>query len=377
MALTALATTGCSTGGTESTPQLPSDTITVTMDDTDTNETATTATTTVEATAAPTTVPPTTTTISLEQATNTWAQLVAGATFATTSPWRSGDDLYAVAHSDDSALLPPDGAGYALHTFDGADWKAVQVVPNEDCRSMPGSCTASVLGANTSNPVLYLEWCCPMVQPNWSGPIGSTWQVNAGRLEPAVDNNVIYATRTSDTTLLGEVCTKVWLFGTQDQACVEPTTSTYTVQDNGVIDITTSVSTQDASFSVCIASGGGECVERLDIRYDERCQIEPASATNFSLEMCEYGGWVSVAERRLAELGFAVITDGYYDPGERPSVVAFQQAYSLDPDGYIGPASWRALFPEYNCNNNPQAGMCQYGDTNNDGLFGPGDIFCD
>jgi murein DD-endopeptidase MepM/ murein hydrolase activator NlpD len=54
---------------------------------------------------------------------------------------------------------------------------------------------------------------------------------------------------------------------------------------------------------------------------------------------------VTVVERRLLELGYAVEVDRYFDSGTHRAVRRFQRSEGLRPDGIVGPATWRALFP--------------------------------
>src|SRR3954447_19770967 len=45
----------------------------------------------------------------------------------------------------------------------------------------------------------------------------------------------------------------------------------------------------------------------------------------------------------LTARGFAVEADGYFEPGTRSAVKAFQRAHELDDDGIVGPFTWAAL----------------------------------
>ena len=57
------------------------------------------------------------------------------------------------------------------------------------------------------------------------------------------------------------------------------------------------------------------------------------------------GAAVTAVERRLLELGYAVEVDRYFDWGTHRAVRRFQRSERLRPDGVVGAATWRALFP--------------------------------
>lgn len=63
------------------------------------------------------------------------------------------------------------------------------------------------------------------------------------------------------------------------------------------------------------------------------------------LRLGSSGAAVFAVERRLRQLGYAVEPDRYFDRGTHRAVRSFQNSESLRPDGIVGPATWRALFP--------------------------------
>lgn len=383
IALTAVFASAC---GSPSGPNAGANDIMVTLSNASASPTPTTESAPIITDAPPTTVTAatpaetTTTTISIESSKNAWRELIQGATYPTTQPWRSDAGIYALAYSSDTGLSPAARTGYVLHTFDGTSWTGSDDIGGTDCNNMPQSCTISLIGARTQQPVIFVSWCCPMNHPVWSGPISAAYQVDNGRIVEAVSGKDYYFSYSEgDDFWEEENCSFFWMSGTPDEQCVEWSTTRYTVQADGQVETATSTRTVEASFTTCMESSYAPegCVLETTIRYDPRCEFDPVWTGAFSLEQCEYGGWVLMAERKLVTLGFSMIADGYYDPGEVPTIIAFQNQNRLDADGYIGPGSWRALFPEYDCAINPQGGLCAGGDTNNDGVFGPGDIFPD
>ncbi len=63
------------------------------------------------------------------------------------------------------------------------------------------------------------------------------------------------------------------------------------------------------------------------------------------LRLGSSGAAVAAIERRLLELDYAVEVDRYFDSGTHRAVRRFQRSEGLRPDGIVGPATWRALFP--------------------------------
>jgi len=378
--LTTALLAGCSSGDSGGGDAADSDIVDVTLasesntpTSTTTNQTTTTSITTT--TSAPSTTNPpetTTTTIPIKASRTAWANLTGNAAYATSQPWSSDGVIHAVAHSSDTGLSPSARTGFVLHTFDGTQWTGSVDIGGTDCNSMPQSCTIDLIGEATQRPVLYMSWCCPMNHPAWSGPIAAAFQVNDGRVLPAVDGKEYFFAFGPDSDSWAEdTCTTYWLSGTPDEQCVEWLTTEYTVRPDGRIDTADSARTEEAAFTVCMEHVMDQgCQLETIIKYDSRCEIDPVWTLAFSLEKCEYGGWVLMAELRLVELGYSVIADGYYDPGEVPTIVAFQNQNGLDADGYIGRGTWSAIFPDLVCT------AVQYcDDINDDGVFGPGDIF--
>jgi putative chitinase len=54
---------------------------------------------------------------------------------------------------------------------------------------------------------------------------------------------------------------------------------------------------------------------------------------------------VKILQRRLGAIGFdAGIPDGIFGRGTRKAVKHFQRVSQLKADGYVGPATWKALW---------------------------------
>ncbi|MFM7125408.1 MAG: peptidoglycan-binding domain-containing protein, partial [Actinomycetota bacterium] len=90
----------------------------------------------------------------------------------------------------------------------------------------------------------------------------------------------------------------------------------------------------------------------------------------------QYGYWFNDFERSLAKIGYGVIFDGFYDSSEIDIIKRFQRDHGLDPDGLVGPLTWRAALPSSVCA--PAADVSGEStcsdDWNDDGVYGPGDV---
>lgn len=324
--------------------------------------------------------PPTTPPVTLADAERAWSGVVATAAFSSTAPWVQQGRFFAVAHVDDSraggAAAPAAVGinGFAVHEFDGTVWTPSAALPDDNCASMPGSCTISLVGATTARPVVVISWCCPMGHPFSGGPMATAWQIGEAGVTAAGPEQYFFGGASGDDGWSVDTCGRTWFAGTPDEDCVVHRTTTYTVLADGSTSRDVRDTENGSSITVCIESVGESCGFESVIRFDARCRVDPSYATAFSLEPCEYGWWVAYAEQRLSSRGFAVTVDGYYDHDERDAVVGFQRAAGLDADAFIGPATWRALFPDQRTCPVGDGTVWVCGDTNEDGIFGPGDI---
>ena len=55
------------------------------------------------------------------------------------------------------------------------------------------------------------------------------------------------------------------------------------------------------------------------------------------------GAEVKYLQRLLTNHGFTLSTDGVFGPKTEAAVIAFQAANDLDPDGIVGPLTWKTL----------------------------------
>src|SRR5436190_21488061 len=66
-----------------------------------------------------------------------------------------------------------------------------------------------------------------------------------------------------------------------------------------------------------------------------------------TLRLGTHGNEVRQIEQRLKDLNlYGGPIDGAFGGGVESGVKAFQRSHRLDPDGVVGPDTWRALFPE-------------------------------
>lgn len=318
---------------------------------------------------ATTTVPP----ILLADAQEAWTPVVADAVYATLDPWQQQDRFFAVAHADDTPQNQENVTGFTVYEFDGSTWEPRYAIPYEDCSFWPDACSLDIVTVGSAAAVLLLSWCCPMGDPRGGGPISTAWSVTSAGLQAATDDQYFFGSSIETDGWSTTFCSKVWFFDTADEQCVIYQTSVYTLRPDGAISTNVQETVVPASFTTCIESVGEECTFLTTVEFDPSCTFDPIYVLGFSLEACEISWWIAYAERELSSQGFDMIFDGYYSPDEVSAVKKFQQANGLEADGYIGPATWRALFPDQQlCSPAPDEWVC--GDTNEDGVFGPGDI---
>ena len=62
-----------------------------------------------------------------------------------------------------------------------------------------------------------------------------------------------------------------------------------------------------------------------------------------TLRIGDHGPTVKIAQERLLDHGYEIMTDGVFGPGTENIVREFQEANGLMPDGVVGPNTWAAL----------------------------------
>lgn len=87
---------------------------------------------------------------------------------------------------------------------------------------------------------------------------------------------------------------------------------------------------------------------------------------------------VRTVQRLLTHHGHAVLADGVFGPATQAAVTSFQGDEGLDPDGIVGPLTWKALLVQVAAGSNGEAVLAVQGQLRYqgwrlgvDGAFGP------
>ena len=94
-----------------------------------------------------------------------------------------------------------------------------------------------------------------------------------------------------------------------------------------------------------IAALGGKVSIRRFVKWTDNPKPTPPPVplTGPELKLGSSGAPVKVLQQRLNAHGAKLSVDGVFGPNTLASVVAFQKAHNLTPDGVVGPLTWAAL----------------------------------
>ena len=77
---------------------------------------------------------------------------------------------------------------------------------------------------------------------------------------------------------------------------------------------------------------------------DEVPPAKPVKDDPATIRQGDQGGLVKRLQKRLKALGFEPgLPDGNFGSHTKQAVQGFQQSAGLEPDGVVGPLTWRAL----------------------------------
>ena len=122
-------------------------------------------------------------------------------------------------------------------------------------------------------------------------------------------------------------------------------------------------------YSYCTSGDPYNCESYGYLWPTASCPVYQSSSYKFPVRRCETGAWVNMIAYALQDFDGKKFNDefgvGLFDEELETRIKNFQQQRKLEVDGLVGANTWRALL-----------GNADYdsGDTNNDGLYGPGDI---
>lgn len=307
----------------------------------------------------------------------------------TRTPFVSGDGVYAFAKLSDLKETDPSSSytTMVLLSWEQATWTPIQQFEST-CLTIP-SCDISLFGAGLlTSPIITFSWCCPAGAAPIELPEASLLQIVDGKLIDFLDPSytssefsVQYVNFETDTQFTVVECLESSEYYIPDIGpngiCNHLVETVYRFGSDGSPQVETKESFMRTPISECLLSiPDGECLLMVDINPSDSCPDPIRNDDGFPLRPCQYGYWFNDFERSLAKIGYGVIVDGFYDSSEIDIIKRFQRDHGLDPDGLVGPLTWRAALPSSVCA--PAADVSGEStcsdDWNDDGVYGPGDV---
>lgn len=124
--------------------------------------------------------------------------------------------------------------------------------------------------------------------------------------------------------------------------------------------------------SYCSTGYSYQCESYSYLFPTNECPTYRTGFVDFPLRRCDYEGWVYMLLNGLENFDGKKPTDdrgvGLFDQETEERLRQFQKQKNLEVDGLAGPNTWRAMFG---------GATVDTGDTNGDGVYGPGDIYPD
>jgi hypothetical protein len=326
-----------------------------------------------------------------DEATDEWLRI--SATFVepfTKAPFKANNRLYAIAVLSD--LEPSASSGSpsnaALMSWENSSWVPVQQFALM-CLGIP-SCEITIFGENfLASPIVVSSWCCPAGDAAIELPETSLLHVVNGQLVDYIDPSASpsnfslhYVSFESDAQFTIVDCLErssyeipgIGLNG----ICNHSVETTYRFDSEGRPQVEINETFMKTPIGECLQeSFDGECFVFLEATPGDGCPNSTRNNDQFPLRPCDYGIWHYYFETALAEGGYEVVADGYYNSTEVDIVKGFQRTFGLTNDGLVGPQTWGAAIPSSVCSTGlviREDNYACYEDQNGDGVYGPGDI---
>lgn len=308
----------------------------------------------------------------------------------TRTPFVSGDGVYALARLSDLKATDPSSSymTLVLLSWEEAAWTPIQQFEST-CLTIP-SCQISLFGAGSlTSPIITLSWCCPMGAAPIQLPEASLLQIVDGKLIDFLDPSgtssefsVQYVNFETDTQFTIVECLESSEYYIPDVGfngiCNHSVETVYRFGSDGLPQLETKEIFMRTPISECLfETPDGGCELIIDINPSDACPDPIRNDDRFPLRPCQYGLWFHDFEQSLAQIGYDIIVDAYYNSSEIDVIKRFQRDSGLDADGLVGPLTWRAARPFSVCTpaaaDSGEPGPCTE-DMNDDGVYGPGDI---
>jgi hypothetical protein len=309
----------------------------------------------------------------------------------TRQPFVSDRSIYAIASLSElkpSNPPPSESAGVLMAWEDGA-WTPLQQFDTE-CPEHSSCEIAVIANGVVTRPAIAITWCCPAdAGAPITIPVGIVLHIVDGVLvdfltpsATSPDFSVHFVSVESETEFMILKCLESSEYETYEYGlegiCNHLVETAYRFTPDAppvieTVEIFTKTPITDC-LEFVIDDG---CQRAVQITPSDECPNPVRNDSQFPLRQCQYGIWILYFELSVSELGYGLVADGYYDASEITIIKQLQRDFKLNPDGLIGPRTWGAAQPFSVCT--PQAralsetGSCTE-DSNNDGVYGPGDI---